>query len=173
MSATRFASPASLPFPRSVAFLASVSQRVRSALALVALTVLPVATGCGVVDAAADGLDDASKAAGVHDVSGSMPLRWTTPDGQSGPVHFVFAQDGLAVDGTVVFENHPCLHELTVDAHAKITGVAGDLVLDDFRLPFELTIFDSSGPKKPDGIVSGVQTFACLAENGSVQLESL
>lgn len=143
------------------------------ARAFVTMTALSLATGCGVVDAAEGGLDEASKAAGVHDVSGTMPLRWTTPDGQSGPVRFVFAQNGLHVDGTVVFENHPCLTELSVDAHAKITGVAGDLVLDDFRLPFELTVFDSSGPKKPDGLVSGVRTFACLAETGSLQLQSM
>jgi hypothetical protein len=125
-----------------------------------------VATGCGAVDRA-------EQAAGVHDVSGTMPLKWTTPDGQSGPVRFVLSQDGLGVDGVVVFEDHPCLTELSVDAHMKLTGVAGDLVMDDFRLPFELTLFDSSGPKVPGGVVSGVQTFACLAENGKLQLESL
>lgn len=166
MSVTSFAYPASLPCPRPLALLASVTRRARTAAALVALTVLPVATGCGAVDAA-------EKAAGVHDVSGSMPLRWTTPDGQSGPVHFVLSQEGLGVDGVVVFENHPCLQELAVDAHVELTGVAGDLVLDDFRLPFALTLFDAGGPKKPDGVVSGVKTFACLAENGAVQLQSL
>ncbi len=79
----------------------------------------------------------------------------------------------VSVDGVVVFERHPCLQELSVDANVQLTGLRGDLVLDDFRLPFELTLFGSNGPQKPKGLVDGVQTLACLAAEGSVQLESL
>lgn len=172
MSVTRFASQ---PFLRTS--LACLPSCVRTALALVTLFALPVVTGCGAVDRAEEGatqlLDQANEAAGNHDVTGTMPMRWKSSDGQSGPVRFVFSQDGLAVDGVVVFEDHPCLQELAVDAHVEVTGVVGDLVLDDFRLPFELSLIGSSGPKKPDGIVQGIETLACLAHEGTLQLESL
>lgn len=157
--------------------LTSLRSCARSALALVTLISLPVVTGCGAVDRAEDGagalLDEAGAAAGARDVSGTMPMRWTASDGSSGPVRFVFVQDGLSVDGLVVFEDHPCLQELSVDAQLEVTGLVGDLVLDDFRLPFELTLFGKSGPQKPAGIVDGIHTLTCLAKEGTVRLESL
>jgi len=159
--------------------LSSLPSCVRSALALVTLFLfaLPVVTGCGAVDRVEEGasalLDEADEAVGSRDVSGTLPMRWTTADGQSGPVRFVLVQDGLSVDGVVVFDDHPCLQELSVDADLGLTGLSGELVVDDFRLPFELALFGSSGPQKPRGLVSGVQSLACLAQEGAIRLESL
>lgn len=146
--------------------------------ALVALFAISGATGCGVVEDATDEVDrrlgEAAEAAGAHNLQGTMPLRWRSKDGTSGPVRFVLAQDGLAIDGVAVFEGHPCLTELAVNGKVETSGLYGDMRMDDVRFPFELSWFDQHGPKPSlSGALRSVDNVSCLAEDGALQLESL
>ncbi len=149
-----------------------------STAALVALFAVSGATGCGAVDDATDEIDrrlgEAAEAAGSRNLQGTTPLRWRSKDGSSGPVRFVLAQDGLAIDGVAVFEGHPCLTELAVNGKVESRGVFGDLRMDEVRFPFELSWFDQHGPKPSlSGALRSVDNVVCLAEDGALQLESL
>lgn len=127
--------------------------------------------GCAVVDDAKDEaqarLDALGEELGAHDFSGTLPLQWTSEQHGSGPVRLVLVQDGLSAYGVAIFEGHPCLEVLRIEADVTLYGLEGELLLDDeVGLPFELKLLGSSGPQKPSGVVRGVKKLVCLADEG-------